>query len=494
MLKSIRLFISLLILGLLSLSIPATAEPTFFLVDNSGSMTSLRVGELGVDTEVRDFVRNSTPGSEFFITYFRGLNKDDCESEVTLPDTPVLASRSFELSPESAGGSTLLVKAIRALKQLEPSQHGEVVMYTDGNFEDGACHTSAQVCQAVSGLKASHPNLMFRFEAPPLMRIRAAPVMRCAGLDGVASNPIEARRTLVEDINIHFEQSDAGGSNKIFWWPLLALGFLPIFLVVPGIIHIITVRRYTIAIQESDEVGNPNKKLEPRDYWRYGVVALLIAASVGTIFGYYVLEPLARDTHVHWFSSANQPLLAIVYAYTYTVVTGWYFVERMNDGHARKNKEWRIKEQRTIERFETSQVSDIQVRYAQSRQQQDIEDNATVKLAIDDFGEDESTVASLQNTQDLVRGILSFIDAKFGEITEYKEVRTLQNVSLSSPDRVLDTLVTAKKIDRAQQRELKTVLGRWARFVQKLPQYDGRLAAQILEFDTALIQSIVSSD
>lgn len=69
----------LLFLASVSWVLPAFPQATYYLVDNSGSMTSYREGENGVDREVEGLIRGSPAGSEVYVQFSRerhdGLRK-----------------------------------------------------------------------------------------------------------------------------------------------------------------------------------------------------------------------------------------------------------------------------------------------------------------------------------------------------------------------------------------------------------------------------------
>jgi len=73
----------LLFLASVSWVLPAFPQATYYLVDNSGSMTSYREGENGVDREVEGLIRGSPAGSEVYVQFFRGNAMTDCESPVS---------------------------------------------------------------------------------------------------------------------------------------------------------------------------------------------------------------------------------------------------------------------------------------------------------------------------------------------------------------------------------------------------------------------------
>ena len=252
---------ALLIFASLSWALPAYSDVTYYFVDNSGSMTQYREGEDGVDREVEALIRQSPVGSELYVQYFRGETKTDCESSVLLPNEPIQVSEDFTLDPGSAGGSTLIVNAVSALHEIDAESEARVVLYTDGSFEDSVCETPQLICSALLELQRERPRLRFKFEALRLLRERGEPVLSCAGL-------IPFDRPLAEQDHGN-ENGEGGNEPRIVWLSLIAMLLLPLLVVVPFIINIISIRRFTVDIETADKIFDPNKTLVSKEIGAY---------------------------------------------------------------------------------------------------------------------------------------------------------------------------------------------------------------------------------
>jgi len=487
----------LLFLASVSWVLSAFPQATYYLVDNSGSMTNYREGENGVDREVEGLVRRSPTGSEVYVQYFRGNTLADCESPVSLPDEPVLVSDDFTLDPKSAGGSTLIVHAVSALYGIDAESDATVVLYTDGSFEDSVCESPQQICSALLDLQRDRPRIRFKFEAPKSLRESGAPVLSCAGLEpfdqpaagdgteGSSERDVEDKRHAVDD------ESD----RSIVWPPLIALLLLPLFVVVPLVINILSIRRFTVDIETADKIFDPNKKLITEEVWAYLASVAVIMVTVGVIVAYYALDPDARDTHLHWFDAANKPLLSIVYAYAYTVVLGWYFVERMRDSHARKQNEWKVSYNESVRQFEVSEVSRIQGIFATARRNRDeyerrIIGNARSQLEADASAESESVQQRILELSNHMQAVKSRIDRALGEVTSYQVLRGYQNASFADYDGVAELLLESKMIDNQLALEVKRLFAAWSNLLDRLPRIDARLEQTIMEFDPSNFDAV----
>tara|TARA_R110000744_G_scaffold340507_1_gene445758 strand:+ start:533 stop:2035 length:1503 start_codon:yes stop_codon:yes gene_type:complete len=477
--------------------LPAFPDATYYLVDNSGSMTNYREGENGVDREVEGLVRGNPTGSEVYVQYFRGNTMMDCESPVSLPDEPVLVSNDFTLDPRSAGGSTLILHAVSALYGIDAETDAAVVLYTDGSFEDSVCETPQQICSALLDLQRDRPRMRFKFEAPKLLRESGAPVLSCAGLkpfdQPAASDGTEGISEEGDDAN-----KNAAGDERdqsIVWPPLIALLLLPLFAVVPFVINILSIRRFTVDIETADKIFDPHKKLITEEVQAYWAAAAVIIVTLAVIVAYYVLNPDARDTHLHWFDAANKPLLSIVYAYAYTVVLGWYFVERMRDSHARKQNEWKVSYNESVRQFEVSEVSRIQGMFATARRDRDeyerrLIGDARSQLEAEASTESESIQQQILELSNHMQAVKSRIHRALGEVASYQNLRGYQNASFTDYDSVAELLLISNKIDNQLAREVRRVFATWSNLLDKLPRIDTRLERIIMEFDLSAFDSV----
>ena len=480
----------LLFLASVSWVLPAFPQATYYLVDNSGSMTSYREGENGVDREVEGLIRGSPAGSEVYVQYFRGNAMTDCESPVSLPDEPVLVSDDFTLDPRSAGGSTLIVHAVSALYGIDAESDAAVVLYTDGSFEDSVCESPKQICSALLDLQRDRPRIRFKFEAPKSLRERGAPVLSCAGLkpfdQPAAGDGTEENSEGGEEPNENAARDER--DQSIVWPPLIALLLLPLFVVVPFVINILSIRRFTVDIETADRIFDPNKKLIIKEVWAYCVSVGVIMMMIAVIVAYYVLEPDARDTHLHWFDAANKPLLSIVYAYAYTVVLGWYFVERMRDSHARKQNEWKVSYNESVRQFEVSEVSRIHGMFATARRDRDEYEHRRIgdarsQLEADASAESESVQQRILELSNHIQAVKSRIDRALGEVTSYQVLRGYQNASFTDYDGIAELLLESKMIDNQLAREVKRLFAAWSNLLDRLPRIDARIERAIMEFD-----------
>ena len=473
---------ALLIFAILSWALPAHSDATYYFVDNSGSMTQYREGEDGVDREVEALVRQSPVGSELYVHYFRGETKTDCESSILLPSEPVQVSEDFTLDPGSAGGSTLIVNAVSALHEIDAESEAHVVLYTDGSFEDSVCETPQLICRALLELQRERPLVRFKFEAPRALRNRGEPVLSCAGL-----LPFDRPLTVQRDGN---ENGERGNEPRIVWLSLIAMLLFPILLVVPFLINIMSIRRFTVDIETADKVFDPNKTLVPREIWAYWISGFVIVVTILVVVACYIFNPDARDTHIHWFNAANKPLLSIIYAYAYTVVVGWYVIERMRDSHARKQNEWKVNFAESVRQFEVSEVSRIQSQFARARREQDDIERSLISDTLsqleDEAGDEwESNQQRILELSNRVQTIKARIDRALGEVTTYKELKENQNASFADYEGIAKLLRDSERIDGELERGIKRFFAAWSNLLGRLPRIDGRQERIINEFDVS---------
>ncbi|MEM9375951.1 MAG: hypothetical protein AAGA72_06990 [Pseudomonadota bacterium] len=471
---------ALLIFAILSWALPAYSDVTYYFMDNSGSMTQYREGEDGVDREVEALIRQSPAASEIYVQYFRGETKTDCESSVSLPSEPVQLSEDFTLDPGSAGGSTLIVNAVSALHEIDSESDSRIVLYTDGSSEDSVCETPQLICSALLKLQQERPRIRFKFEAPKSLRERGEPVLSCAGLLPF-DRPFAAQDDGAENV-------EGSNETRIVWLPLIAMLMLPLLVVVPFIINIISIRRFTVDIETADKIFDPNKTLTSNEIAAYWISAIVIAVNVVVIVACYIVNPDARDTHIHWFDAANKPLLSIMYAYAYTVVLGWYVVERMRDSHARKQNEWKVNFAESVRQFEVSEVSRIQGLFASARREQDeyerrLIGDARSKLEAEASDEWEANQQRILELSNRAQTIKSRIDRALGEVTTYQLLGEYQNASLDDYDGIAELLLDSGRIDGELAREIKRFFAAWSNLLDQLPRIDGRLERTLDEFD-----------
>lgn len=465
----------------------AHGEPVYFLVDNSGSMADLRDS---VDAEIESLVSEEFAASKVSVTYFQGTAEGDCLSPVTInPAAP--PKLPLTLKPPSAQGSTLIVKAIESLRQIPSGEAATVHLYTDGSYADSVCETPEGICAALAALKVDRPLIDFSFQHPPAVRNAGAPVLSCA--EPAPTIEVSAGTlTIKSDDGSTAAEHEAGGDDSgaggkadqgathhmptILSWaaiPWLIVGLLAM--------NTFARRRFTKAIEESDEIQDPTSKPEPLEKWTVRLLHALLVAAVLCLIFFAFFGQRTWVSFVTVYNEANRPLLAIVFAWALTVVSGWYFVERMKDMQARQSKTWRLNHASALRRNEVREVGRIKdLLTSRLSEHQNLESLGILRqrefIADDDnWGRVEAVSAKVE----LVRTRLSEMVA---EVDAFSVLDRHQTATYANARSITRLLIAAGKLDTEAADGANAFFENWKGFLRKLPTIDVRLETAILAF------------
>lgn len=437
----------------------------YLLIDNSGSMAKYRES---VDTEVADNITNQLLGENVSVTHFRGIDRDDCESAVTLSALQKYAERP-EFAPPIADGSTLIVNAIGALSTLDPDQAASVTLYTDGTYEDNECETPEDVCAHVQSLRTSHPLIDFRFQYPDAIRRTGRLVFSCAGNVSEQAPAIETG-----------EEETEVKARMPMWPAVVSWSFLPWILVSLLAANIVSRRRYTKLIEQSYEIEDPKNEETSKEKTARRSLLGLLAISVGSlvIFSFSFFGSITFPAFVVVYEEANRPLLAIVFAWALTVVSGWYFVEWMNDTRARQDRKWRVNQKTALERAEAKEVSRIQESLMNRFTEQQDRESARILRVQDALSDDEKArLSELILKVDSVRGQIS---EKVASVTSFKVLDRHQSATYSNLRSILRLLEASGNITAELNTEITLFFNNWERLLTRLPSLNDQLEQKVL--------------
>lgn len=456
----------------LSIGIPSIAQENsdvsdanhYLLIDNSGSMASYRES---VDAEVADYIATELLGQNVSVTHFRGLDRDDCESKVIIRPLERYSARP-QFAPPIADGSTLIVNALEALSSLDPAEPASVKLYTDGAYDDNDCETPEDVCAQVQRLRTTHPLIDFRFQYPEAIRTSGQLVFSCAA-------EIQERAASIKPENTATKPKP----RAPIWPAVVSWSVVPWILVSLLAVNIFSRRRYTKQIEQSYDIEDPkNVETANEKIARRGLLGLLAAAGlVLVVFSFY--EGTTFPAFLLVYEEANRPLLAIVFAWALTVVSGWYFVERMNDTRARQDRKWRVNERTAIERAEAKEVSRIQESFVNRLTDQQDREAARVLRVQDVLSEDEKTrVSELILKVDFVRAQIS---ERIASVTSFKVLDRHQSATYSNLRSLLRLLEQSGQLSLEAKAELIAFFQNWERLLGRLPTLNERLEQKITD-------------
>lgn len=466
--------IILLFVGLFfSAGLSAVAEPTYFLVDNSGSMTSFRES---VDEEIRHTVETELLGADVSITYFQGSGDGDCESDVEIAK-PDIAGEPFVFDPPSAGGSTLIVRALNALRDIESEEQTSVTLYTDGSYTDSVCESPEDICSALVDLRLKKPQLIFDFAYPPAIRAAGRPVLSCA------ANPTPSSELAEEVSTIRSDEV----SEVPVWPSIAAWSVIPWIIVFLLALNTMSRRRHTKHIEESYEIEDPKKINTRREMWAYRALFALLGIAGLCLLVFALIGPTTWRAFGLVYEEANRPLLAIVFAWALTVVSGWYFIEVLNDNRARQNKQWRINHTSALERAEAKEVARIQELISDRFSKQQDSDRS-VGLSVHEKLSDEERerLSTLFLKVESTRARLSEM---IGEVRSYGILDKHDGATFYNPRSITRLLFTADKLDKPTGNEVTSFLEDWRRLLGKLPAIDQTIENRILSFDLSKLSA-----
>ena len=455
----------------------AVAESHYVLVDNSGSMTSFRES---VDEEIRRMIAGDLSGADVSVTYFQGDSDTDCEGAVSIIP-PRSADESFVLDPPSANGSTLIARAIDALRQDVPDEEASITLYTDGSYSDSVCETPEEICASLAKLRSERPLLDFEFAYPPAIRAAGRAVLSCAG---------ELRAS---DATLPVIEESAGADWKVPTWPaVVAWSAIPWIFVLLLALNTVSRRRYTKDIEQSNEIDNPRNTATKTEKWAYRAMFAGLVVCTLCLLAFSIVGPTTWNAFSLVYQEANRPLLAIIFAWALTVVTGWYFVERLNDTQARQEKQWRINHASVLERAEAREVSRIRgtlaSRYAE---QQDRDWPVILRVQEGLSDEDRDRLSNLASHVDSIRARLSEL---IGEVQSFAVLDRYESASYGNPRSIVGLLIAAEKLDAEIEDDVTSLLDNWGRLLRRLPRIDESLEREILSFDIARLGAAGAED
>lgn len=151
----LRFAIALMLVGMAAWN--AMAEPTYILIDHSGSMSNGEKQDR-VDTVI-DYYAENPSVTELSLTYFGSENGGNCTQDV---DISPLRKNGQQITPSfSADLNTPILSALDGVVEHAGSSKATIVVVTDG---DDACNSSQAICMAVAGYRRHYPNLKIKFE------------------------------------------------------------------------------------------------------------------------------------------------------------------------------------------------------------------------------------------------------------------------------------------------------------------------------------------
>ncbi|WP_430402501.1 hypothetical protein [Hyphomonas sp.] len=441
-------------------------------------MTSFRES---VDEEIRQTVERELEGSDVSVTYFQGANDNDCESDVTIA-TPDIVGEPFILDPPSAGGSTLIVTALKALRDIQTEEQTLVTLYTDGSYADSVCETPEDICSALADLRRSKPQLDFNFAYPPAIRTAGRPVLSCAGEPSTSLGLAEEVSTdPPEDV-----------SEVPVWPSIAAWSVIPWVFVFLLALNTMSRRRHTKHIEESYEIEDPKKSVTKSEWRAYTALWIVLGLAALCLLVYAFRGPTTWRAFGLVYEEANRPLLAIVFAWVLTVVSGWYFVEVLNDIRARQNKQWRINHTSALERAEAKEVARIKELISDRYSYQQDRDGSVALRVQEKLSNEERERFSMLFSK--VESIRARLLEMIGEVQSYAILDKNDGATFSNPRSISRLLTAAYKLDKPVGDEVTSLLEDWRRLLGKLPTIDVTIESNLLSFDLQKLSAPASRE